>query len=72
MIILDLLMPGMSGFKVAELLRARETTARIPILAFTAKDVTAEEREQLRTVSAIVTKGSAAGTRLIHAIKMLE
>jgi signal transduction histidine kinase/DNA-binding response OmpR family regulator/ligand-binding sensor domain-containing protein len=71
-IILDLLMPGMSGFKVAELLRARDATARIPILAFTAKDVTSEEREQLRTVSAIVAKGSAAGTRLIHAIKMLE
>ena len=71
-IILDLMMPGMSGFKVAELLRETESTARIPILAFTAKDVTAEEREQLRTVSAIVTKGSAAGKRLIHAIQSLD
>jgi signal transduction histidine kinase/DNA-binding response OmpR family regulator/ligand-binding sensor domain-containing protein len=70
-IILDLMMPGMSGFEVAEHLREHDTTARIPILAFTAKDVTAEEREQLRAVSGIVTKGSAAGKRLIHAIKSL-
>ncbi|HKS23879.1 MAG TPA: response regulator [Thermoanaerobaculia bacterium] len=67
-IILDLMMPEMSGFQVAQALRAREATARIPILAFTAKDVTAEEREQLRACSAIVAKGSAAGKRLIHAI----
>jgi DNA-binding response OmpR family regulator/anti-sigma regulatory factor (Ser/Thr protein kinase) len=71
-IILDLMMPGMSGFRVAELLRETESTARIPILAFTAKDVTAEEREQLRACSAIVTKGSAAGKRLIHAIQSLD
>ena len=57
---------------LAELLRETESTARIPILAFTAKDVTAEEREQLRAVSAIVTKGSAAGKRLIHAIQSLD
>jgi len=71
-IILDLMMPEMSGFRVAELLRQTESTARIPILAFTAKDVTAEEREQLRACSAIVTKGSAAGKRLIHAIQSLD
>ena len=71
-IILDLMMPGMSGFEVAERLRGREATARIPILAFTAKDVTAEEREQLRTCSAIVPKGSTAGKRLISAIQSLD
>jgi len=71
-IILDLMMPGMSGFQVAEMLRERDSTARIPILAFTAKDVTAEEREQLRTCSAIVAKGSAAGKRLINAIQSLD
>src|SRR5207244_613880 len=60
-IILVLMMPEMSGFRVAELLRETESTARIPILAFTAKDVTAEEREQLRAGSAIVTKGSGDG-----------
>jgi len=71
-IILDLMMPGMTGFEVAEQLRQSEVTSRIPILAFTAKDLTSADREQLRAVSAIVPKGSAAGTRLIHAIRSLD
>jgi signal transduction histidine kinase/DNA-binding response OmpR family regulator/ligand-binding sensor domain-containing protein len=72
-IILDLMMPEMSGFEVAELLRQREVTARIPIVVFTAKDLTADERERLRHgVSGLVMKGSAAGARLIRAIRSLE
>ncbi|MBV8517581.1 MAG: response regulator [Acidobacteria bacterium] len=72
-IILDLMMPGMSGFELADALRQRETTARIPIVVFTAKELTAEDRERLRHgVSGLVTKGSAAGARLIQAIRALE
>jgi signal transduction histidine kinase/DNA-binding response OmpR family regulator/ligand-binding sensor domain-containing protein len=72
-IILDLMMPGMSGFEIAEALRQRETTARIPILVLTAKDLTADDRERLRhRVSGLVMKGSAAGARLIRAIRSLE
>jgi signal transduction histidine kinase/DNA-binding response OmpR family regulator len=72
-IILDLMMPGMSGFEVAERLRERESTARIPIVVLTAKDLTAEDRERLRLgVSGLVMKGSAAGARLIRAIRSLE
>ena len=48
-IILDLAMPGMSGFEVAALLKQSEATSRIPILAFTAKELTAADREQLRS-----------------------
>jgi signal transduction histidine kinase/DNA-binding response OmpR family regulator/ligand-binding sensor domain-containing protein len=72
-IILDLMMPGMSGFEIAEALRARETTARIPIIVLTAKDLTAADRERLRHgVGSVVIKGSAAGARLIRAIRSLE
>ena len=72
-IILDLMMPGMSGFEVAELLRQREHTARIPILVLTAKELTAADREQLRQgVSGLVVKGTAAASRLIRAIQSLE
>jgi signal transduction histidine kinase/CheY-like chemotaxis protein/ligand-binding sensor domain-containing protein len=72
-IILDLMMPGMSGFELADALRQRETTSRIPILVFTAKELTAEDRERLRNgVSGLVTKGSAAAARLIRAIRALE
>ena len=72
-IILDLMMPGMSGFELAERLRQRETTATIPILVLTAKDLTAEDRERLRLgVSGLVMKGNAAGARLIRAIRLLD
>jgi signal transduction histidine kinase/DNA-binding response OmpR family regulator/ligand-binding sensor domain-containing protein len=72
-IILDLSMPGMSGFQVAESLRQRESTSRIPILVFTAKDLSADDRAQLRTgVTAIVPKGTSAGLRLIRALQNLS
>ncbi len=72
-IILDLAMPGMSGFQVAELLRQRDETSRIPILVFTAKDLTADDRAQLRSgVRAIVPKGTSAGMRLIRALESLS
>jgi signal transduction histidine kinase/DNA-binding response OmpR family regulator len=72
-IILDLSMPGMSGFQVAARLKEREATSRIPILVFTAKDLSEEEREQLRHgVTGIVMKGSAAGARLISAIQAIS
>ncbi len=47
LIILDLLMPGMDGFTVAEQLRANPATAEIPIVVLTSKNVSEEERERL-------------------------
>lgn len=38
LILLDLMMPGVSGFDVCEMLRANERTARIPIIIVTALD----------------------------------
>jgi signal transduction histidine kinase/CheY-like chemotaxis protein/ligand-binding sensor domain-containing protein len=71
-IILDLMMPGMSGFELAETLRQKDSTARIPIVVLTAKDLTAEDRERLRqATSGLVMKGSAASARLIRAIRSL-
>jgi signal transduction histidine kinase/DNA-binding response OmpR family regulator/ligand-binding sensor domain-containing protein len=72
-IILDLMMPGMSGFEIAESLRLRDSTSRIPIVVLTAKDLTIEDRERLRHWgSGLVMKGSASGARLIRAIRSLE
>ena len=72
-IILDLAMPGMSGFQVAEALRQRETTARIPIVVLTAKDLTEDDVAQLRRATTeTVMKGTAAASRLIRAIRSLE
>lgn len=46
-IILDLMMPGMTGFEVVERLRADPRTAAVPILIYTSKDLTADERARL-------------------------
>jgi CheY-like chemotaxis protein len=56
-IVLDLLMPEMDGFDVAEALSKHPDTARIPILVLTAKQITAEDRAKLRRyVTTIVDK----------------
>jgi signal transduction histidine kinase/DNA-binding response OmpR family regulator len=72
-IILDLMMPGMSGFEVAELLKQHEQTAAIPIVVLTAKELTEADRQRLQAgTSTLVMKGSAAGARLIRAIRSLD
>ncbi|MDQ3160953.1 MAG: response regulator [Pseudomonadota bacterium] len=47
LILLDLMMPDTSGFDVVETLARDPTTARIPILVLTAKEVTNRERDTL-------------------------
>jgi len=47
LILLDLMMPGVSGFDVVEALQLHSNTARIPVLVVTAKQVTALERATL-------------------------
>jgi len=47
LIVLDLNMPGMSGFTVAHQLRANPRTRQTPILVSTAMDLTQAERAEL-------------------------
>jgi CheY-like chemotaxis protein len=47
LIVLDLMMPEVSGFDVVVQLGANPDTARIPILVVTAKEITAEDRAAL-------------------------
>ena len=57
LVILDLIMPEVSGFDVACALRETAEMARIPILVLSAKDITAEDRARLKGgVSAILAK----------------
>jgi CheY-like chemotaxis protein len=59
LIVLDLLMPEATGFDVVRELRAHPESREIPILIFSVKDLTPEERQRLRgSVQAIVTKGA--------------
>ncbi|MGZ5385569.1 MAG: response regulator, partial [Acidimicrobiia bacterium] len=58
LIILDLNMPGVSGFTVAQQLRAHPRTRQTPILVSTAMDLTGQQRDELmRDVQTIVAKG---------------
>jgi PAS domain S-box-containing protein len=59
-IILDLLMPDISGFDVLRELQADPIAAGIPVLVLTSKDLTPEERAMLDLVSeGIVSKSSS-------------
>ncbi|MDB5884315.1 MAG: hybrid sensor histidine kinase/response regulator, partial [Polaromonas sp.] len=47
LIVLDLMMPEMSGFEVVGALQRHSDTARIPVLVVTAKEITAQDRTAL-------------------------
>ncbi len=65
LILLDLMMPGVSGFDVVEALRADESTRSIPIMVLTAKELTEEDKRVLNgQVDAIFRRNSVAGTEL--------
>jgi CheY-like chemotaxis protein len=46
-IVLDLLMPSVSGFDVIEMIRAMPATRNIPIVVITAKSLTSQDRTAL-------------------------
>jgi PAS domain S-box-containing protein len=61
-IVLDLMMPEVSGFDVVEALIKHPDTARIPILVVTSKQVTAEDRARLNSgVTTIMGKADFNG-----------
>lgn len=71
LIILDLIMPQITGFDVVHRLREHPQAKDIPIFIFTAKDITEEERQQLNChVRAIVPK--AGKENLLHELAKLN
>ena len=68
--IVDLMMPEVSGFDVVQEVRTHPETRDIPILIFTSKDLSEEERQSLiRNVQAIVFKSGKEG--LLEALAQL-
>jgi PAS domain S-box-containing protein len=47
-IVLDLVLPEMDGFEVVEWLRARERFAHVPLVVYTAHEVTTADQDRLR------------------------
>jgi signal transduction histidine kinase/DNA-binding response OmpR family regulator len=65
LILLDLMMPGLTGFDVVEALREKEATRSIPIMVLTSKELTEADKSALNgQVSAIFQRNSVAGTEL--------
>ncbi len=55
-IVLDLMMPDLSGFEVLERLKADDRTAGIPVIIRTSKVLDSRDRDLLRMATAIVSK----------------
>ena len=51
LILLDLMMPGLTGFDVVEALQRQPDTASIPVVVVTAKNITALDRAALNSTS---------------------
>jgi len=66
LLILDLVMPGMSGFEVVRVLKADLYTRAIPVLVVSAKDLTANDKATLNgDVESVLSKGSLASMDLV-------
>lgn len=73
LMILDLMMPDVSGFDVVEKLRVHPTAKGIPIIICSAKDITPEDKKVLNgNILAIVQKSSHTKEDLLAAIKKIE
>jgi CheY-like chemotaxis protein len=69
LIILDLMMPDVDGFEVVSALRKDSTTAQIPILIYTAKNITAGDRERLQGgIQSIIRKGELSKEQFLELI----
>lgn len=66
LILLDLMMPGMTGFDVVEALRADDATRSIPVMVLTSKELTTDDKQALNgCVAAIFQRNSVAGSELV-------
>jgi CheY-like chemotaxis protein len=70
LIVLDLMMPEVSGFDVVDALNRNPATASIPLIIVTAFEVTAEERERLDGgVLAVMGKAGFDSKRFVSEVR---
>ena len=73
LILLDLVMPDIDGFEVAENIKKHPISAQIPIFIITSKDLTVEERLKLSgNIERIIGKKSFSAEELSRSIRELE
>jgi signal transduction histidine kinase/CheY-like chemotaxis protein len=72
LILLDLLMPQVTGFDVVEALRGDEVTRAIPIMVLTAKELDADDKRALNgNVAAVFQRNSVGGAELVEWLRGL-
>nr|HEX4317949.1 response regulator [Kofleriaceae bacterium] len=65
-IVLDLLMPGMTGFEFLDRLRESESARGVPVIVWTSKDLSADEHTRLkRGAHAVISKGKDGNARVV-------
>lgn len=66
LVLLDLMMPGLTGFEVIAALRCDEATSQVPIVVLTGKDLSDQEKAELNAeVAAILGKGQSGAVELL-------
>jgi CheY-like chemotaxis protein len=69
-VVLDLMMPEVTGFDVVEALRADESTRDVPIMVVTASNLTEEDKRLLNgRVSQVLSRGSLGTTDIVGLLK---
>ncbi len=72
LILLDLLMPEVTGFDVVEALRADKATRSIPIMVLTAKELNDDDKRALNGhVAAVFQRNSVGGAELVEWLRGL-
>jgi signal transduction histidine kinase/DNA-binding response OmpR family regulator len=72
LVLLDLMMPVMHGFEFMERLRAEPSTADLPVVVLTAKELSAEEREFLQAHSDhVLRKGEPGAEDLLPLVRRI-
>ncbi|MGH9565052.1 MAG: response regulator, partial [Candidatus Angelobacter sp.] len=63
-IILDLVMPDMSGMEILETLRTEEKTRRMPVIIYTSKNLNPQERQRIEELGASIMQKNDVATTL--------
>jgi signal transduction histidine kinase/CheY-like chemotaxis protein len=72
LVLLDLMMPDVTGFDVVEALRADTATAQTPIMILTARHLTETDKRQLNGhVSTILSRGSVGAADLLGLLQQV-
>jgi threonine synthase len=72
LVILDLMMPELDGFSVLDALRKEPSTASIPVIVVTAKELTKQEKERLEgQIGSLMQKGDFLSDELLEEVRSL-